>query len=450
MRKEWLLGLGLVLLVGLLYAAFGRSAQGAYCLGLIKDVREIGTDELAQPVAPRLGTPRHGGRPSGAFPGGTSTLGSDSGLSTPGAMRTGSAEEDPLDEAAEEGSDPADDEGSSGPASSDSGEPLPDDDEAGTPIEERVFSVDLDIVSGELRGQSFTVAHTEAANPMFRLAIHQGDTVLVWVGREDDGRLIVGIDEFHRSRRLLALIIAVMVLIVVIAGEPGVRALLALTLTMVTIFVAMAGLLIRGVPPVLLGVGTALVITAVNLLFIAGRNRKALIAAVGTAGGTLCAGLFAWGSLGLLRLTGFADHESQYLPMLAATLDVRGILVCGVLIGTVGAVMDVAVAIASALQEVGRANSSYTRAQLFAAGMNIGRDTIGSMTNTLVLAYTGSSLTMILVFALQREDFPLLKIMNMEFIATELLRSIAGLLGMALAIPLTAFIAARLYENRAD
>ncbi|MEW6710164.1 MAG: YibE/F family protein, partial [Candidatus Riflebacteria bacterium] len=108
-------------------------------------------------------------------------------------------------------------------------------------------------------------------------------------------------------------------------------------------------------------------------------------------------------------------------------------------------VMDVAISIASAIQEVARANPSLTQKDLFSSGMNIGRDIIGTMVNTLILAYTGASLTLILVFAMQKEDFPLIKIMNMEFIGAEIVRSLAGLGGMVLAIPLTALVASYVF-----
>ncbi|HPW58946.1 MAG TPA: YibE/F family protein, partial [Candidatus Rifleibacterium sp.] len=133
--------------------------------------------------------------------------------------------------------------------------------------------------------------------------------------------------------------------------------------------------------------------------------------------------------------------------ILNANIDLRGIMISGIIIGALGAVMDVAISIASSLLEISLANPAYDRQKLFASGMNIGRDIIGSMVNTLILAYTGASLTLILVFAMQKEDFPLIKIMNMEFICTEVVRSLAGLFGMVLAIPITALIASFVYSR---
>ena len=311
----------------------------------------------------------------------------------------------------------------------------------------QLFDIDLKVLSGELAGQNATVQHEDTPNQAYRLTLTKGDTVVIWHERQESGEMTIGIDEFYKSQRILILVFGLIGLIILLTGEKGFKALMALGITLVLIFGVMTRFLVQGTSPILLGVTISVLITASNLLFIAGWNRKALIAGIGTIGGVLTAGLFAWLATDLLHLNGFADHESQFLQMLATSLDLRGILVCGMIIGVLGAVMDVAISIASSIQEISIANPSYTRHDLFSAGMRIGRDIIGSMTNTLILAYTGASLTMILVFSLQREDFPLLKILNMEFISAEILRSLAGLFGMVLAIPLTAAMGAALLST---
>lgn len=312
---------------------------------------------------------------------------------------------------------------------------------------DRQFNVTLRFLSGPLATQTHTIQHVESANPLTQLPLAKGDTVVTICEMQETGEMIVGIDEFYKSRRILGLIVFLIVMILVITGENGFKALMALTVTLILLFGGMTTLLGQGYPPIWLALAACLLITVSNLILIAGWNKKALIAGVGTLGGVLMAGLFAWLASSYLHLTGYSDHESQYLTMLAGHIDLKGILICGMIIGALGAVMDVGIAIASAMHEIREANASYTRAQLFRAGMNIGRDTIGSMTNTLILAYTGASLTMILVFSLQGGEYPLLRIMNMEFISSEILRSLAGLFGMVLAIPLTAATAAFLLTS---
>jgi uncharacterized membrane protein len=218
--------------------------------------------------------------------------------------------------------------------------------------------------------------------------------------------------------------------------------------TLLIIFGVMAKMLVQGSSPVLLAIVVAFIVAIVNLLVIAGFSKKALVAALGTVSGVVLAGTFGALASSMLHLTGYTGDESMFLQVMDSNIDLKGVLIAGIIIGALGAVMDVAISIASSIQEISLANSDLKVKELFNSGMNIGRDIIGTMVNTLILAYTGASLTLILLFTMQREDFPLIKIMNMEFIAAETVRSLAGLFGMVLAIPVTALIASKIYVRK--
>lgn len=312
--------------------------------------------------------------------------------------------------------------------------------------QEKAFAVEMEFLSGPYAGQTLPTEHFEAPGSIYNMDLKVGETVLAVAELQED-QLMTGVDEHYNSRKLMYISMALILMITAIAGVNGVKALLALFLTLIIIFGIMARLLLAGWSPVPLAIVSAIFISATNLAFIAGITRKGLIALIGTLSGVVLAGLFGWFAAVLLRLTGYTGHESTYLQILNATIDLRGLLISGIIIGALGAVMDVAISIASALLEISLANPGYDRKKLFASGMNIGRDIIGSMVNTLILAYTGASLTLILLFAMQKEDFPLIKIMNMEFICAEIVRSLAGLFGMVLAIPLTALAASIIYTR---
>ncbi|NLF96729.1 MAG: YibE/F family protein [Candidatus Riflebacteria bacterium] len=312
--------------------------------------------------------------------------------------------------------------------------------------EEKVYGVDIEFTAGPYAGKVMSTEHFEAPGSIYNLDLEVGQTVLA-VAEEQEGQLITGIDEHYKAGRLLFISALLLLLIAGVAGKNGVKAMLALFFTLIIIFGLMARMLLSGWAPIPLTIVAALVIAIVNLLIIAGRTRKGLVAIIGTFSGVVLAGLFGWLAAILLKLTGYTGHESTYLQLLNAELDLRGLLVSGIIIGALGAVMDVSISIASSLLEISQANPGYDRIRLFESGMNIGRDIIGSMVNTLILAYTGASLTLILLFALQKEDFPLIKIMNMEFICAEIVRSLAGLFGMVLAIPVTAIVAAYIYTK---
>lgn len=315
--------------------------------------------------------------------------------------------------------------------------------------QEKVYAVDLEFTAGPYSGQTLSTEHFEAPGSAYNLDLTVGQTVLA-VADNQEGQLITGIDENYKSGRLLLISTLILFLIAAVAGVNGVKAMLALFFTLIIIFAVMAKLLLHGWPPIPLTILSALVISTINLGVIAGRTKKGVIALVGTVSGVILAGLFGWLAAVLLKLTGYTGHETTYLQLLNAEIDLRGLLISGIIIGALGAVMDVAISISSSLLELSLANPGYDRKKLFESGMNIGRDIIGSMVNTLILAYTGASLTLILLFAIQKEDFPLIKIMNMEFICAEIVRSLAGLFGMVLAIPVTAAVGAWIYSQTTD
>lgn len=312
---------------------------------------------------------------------------------------------------------------------------------------EKIYKVRLRVLSGELAGNEFEADHFDSPGSLYNLPVKPGDRVLAVIEKQN-GETVVGIDEHFKTRKLLYMSVFLVVLIAAVAGVAGIKALLALFFTLLIIFGVMAKMLVQGSSPVLLAIVVAFIVAIVNLLVIAGFSKKALVAALGTVSGVVLAGTFGALASSMLHLTGYTGDESMFLQVMDSNIDLKGVLIAGIIIGALGAVMDVAISIASSIQEISLANSDLKVKELFNSGMNIGRDIIGTMVNTLILAYTGASLTLILLFTMQREDFPLIKIMNMEFIAAETVRSLAGLFGMVLAIPVTALIASKIYVRK--
>ena len=129
-------------------------------------------------------------------------------------------------------------------------------------------------------------------------------------------------------------------------------------------------------------------------------------------------------------------------------LRIRGLLVCGVLVSSLGAVMDVAMSIASAIWELRESSDRLTVKELFRSGMQIGRDAMGTMANTLILAFAGSSLNMLIMA--QIYDIPLMQLVNTDSICIEVIQSIAGSLGILLTVPLTAAASARYMKRKSS
>jgi len=180
---------------------------------------------------------------------------------------------------------------------------------------------------------------------------------------------------------------------------------------------------------------------------VGGKTVKSLAAAIGTLLGVTIAGLLAWIVGNMMHMSGMSSEESRILLYsMDMKIDFQGLLFASILIGALGAIMDVGMSIASAIDEVRKVHPEANLKNLFQAGMNVGRDVMGTMSNTLILAYTGSALPLLLL--LIANNISLAKIINSEMIAVEILRALAGSIGLVLCIPITAIVSAFIYSKR--
>ena len=307
-----------------------------------------------------------------------------------------------------------------------------------------VTNVNLKVISGPMKGQLLKAPILVEQQSLYRMDLNPGDEVVI-VTEKVDGRLDVGIDEYYRAPTLLFFIALVAILLVLIGRWQGLVSFLALAITILLVFGGLANLLLLSYSPLPMAIIFSAIITFITLALIGGFTKKTLTATLGTVGGVSAAGFFAYLATVTMHLSGVTGHEAIYLQTLSLSLDFRGLLLCAIIIGALGAVMDICMSLATSLEELSKADKTTTYKSLFHSGMKMGSDLLGTMTNTLVLAYAGSSLTLILLLSAQRAEFPLARLLNMEFITVEIVRSLAGLFGMACAIPISAAVGAYLY-----
>ena len=269
--------------------------------------------------------------------------------------------------------------------------------------------------------------------------LSKGDEVLLYLQENEQGVIeIAYVAEIVRDKYLLYLVIGFMLALLAVGRLKGLKAIISLILTALAVIYILIPAILNGWDPVKISVLMCILIIAVTLLIISGFNKKTLSAIIGTAGGVLIAGIIALIVGSAAKLTGFGDDESQmlmYIPQ-NITFDFRGMLFAGILIGTMGATMDVGMSIASAMHEIKENSPNIKTSALFKAGMNVGRDAMATMSNTLILAYAGGSLHLMLL--LMAYETPFTHIINWDMIASEVLRSIAGSIGIIFAIPITA------------
>lgn len=302
--------------------------------------------------------------------------------------------------------------------------------------------LEIRILSGDHKDEIMTVTNYMSA--LFNVDVDRGDRIIVRIMTDEDGSYYASVFNYDRGIVLGVFLLIFFALLAVLGGKKGIGALAGLLLTLGCIWFILIPCLIRGVPAVPVTIGVSAVAAAAGLIFLNGYSKKTLCAVCGCVGGVLAAGIAAAAVGTLSPMNGFNMQEAENLILYGTDrgLKISGLLVCGVLISALGAVMDVALGIASSVWEMRKQNPDASAKSLFRSGMQIGRDAMGTMANTLILAFAGSSLNMLIL--VQTYDIPFLQLINTDSIALEVVQSVAGSMGILLTVPLVAFISARL------
>lgn len=314
---------------------------------------------------------------------------------------------------------------------------------AGTYIQE----VTLEITSGELKGETFDVDNILMGNPVYDLEVEVGDRILVGIEGSFENVENVHIKDYARDTYLYLIIGVFLLLLVLIGRLKGLKSIITIGLTLILIVRVLIPGILQGYSPILLAVLISIVVTLVTIFTISGFNIKSFSAIIGILGGVFIAGVITLWIGSSAQLTGFSSEEAMMLLYIPQNVEfnVRGLLFAGIIIGSLGAVMDVGISIASSIQEVKNANPEISRKNLMRAGFNVGRDIMGTMANTLILAYTGSAIPLLILFTAYEPS--LTEIINLDIIATEIVRALAGSIGLIMTVPITVFTGTFLFER---
>lgn len=312
---------------------------------------------------------------------------------------------------------------------------------------QRIQIASIELLDKEKKGEIIEVSNTIEEVMAYSVVLEKGDAVYIFFETDNDGNEIEAhVRMFRRDKDIRILAIIFVVLMIVIGGIKGIKSLITLGLTIAGVYYMLIGIT-EGGNPIFLSIVVCFVVTIVTMFLVAGFNLKAISAIAGTFGGVVIAGIIALITSFSANLTGLGTTEAQMLMFSnhPVEFNIHGILFASILLGTLGAVMDVCMSIASSINEITDANPLMSTMQLFRSGMNIGRDVMGTMVNTLILAYVGTSVFLILIFMVN--DIPAVDIINMDIVATEIVRAISGTIGLICAIPMTAFVSATLEKK---
>jgi uncharacterized membrane protein len=275
-----------------------------------------------------------------------------------------------------------------------------------------------------------------SASQLFR----EGDRVWVERTRAAEGQDLFLITDYVRTGPLLWLTLLFVGATVLLSGRQGARSLLGMAISLVVIVAFIVPQILAGRPPVLVAILGSVVMMGISLYLVYGWRPKTHVAVAGLFASLILTGLLSVWFVNWTRLSGFGAEEAGFLQVAGVQLDPRGLLLAGIIIGTLGALDDIAVGQSSAIFELSKANPELGRQALLRHGMVIGRDHIAAMVNTLFLAYTGAALPFLLLFTVYAE--PLGMTINREIIAEEIVRTLVGSLGLLAGVPLTSAIAA--------
>lgn len=229
---------------------------------------------------------------------------------------------------------------------------------------------------------------------------HEGDSVIVCVDAPENAAPYYTVYNYDRTNPLLALVTVFVLLLLLLGKRKGLDACLSILFTLLFIVQVTLPVLYNGGPPMLMGLITVLLSTMATLALMHGPTKQCVLGIMATLLGELAACLLFAVFSHLFHLTGFQTDSAEGLLLIAQNtgLDIRTLLFAGMMISSLGAVMDVAVSILAALREVALASDKPERGKLFRSCMNMGQDFIGTMSNTLIFAFTGGALSTMLVF----------------------------------------------------
>jgi|694.fasta_scaffold00399_17 uncharacterized membrane protein len=275
----------------------------------------------------------------------------------------------------------------------------------------------------------------------YQVLLKKGDKILV---SEEDG--LFNIEGYNRESISWILLFLFTALLVGIGGKKGALAFISLIIKISILLFILIPSIKAGYSPLLTTSLFCAIATCLTIAMVSGLNYKTLAACIGTIGGVLAAGLIGYWAVNASHMSGLLEPEMESLFYQFPKIKLTELISAGVLIGALGAAMDVAISIASALQEIKLAAPEMAFKELYKSGMNIGRDVMGTMINTLILAYAGSSLPTIILIT----QIDTAYLFNMELFIKELILSAVGSIGLILTIPITSLLAAYLMSKMND
>ena len=308
--------------------------------------------------------------------------------------------------------------------------------------------VKVKILSGEFKGETIELENILTGNPYYDIKIKKGIKVLLHA-EDNNGEIEYSIEDIKRAGTLFWLSLIFCALLVYIGKKKGLYSLISIVITVFLITHCLAPLVVLGINPVIASFIICIISTAATMYLVGGLNAKSTSATVGALLSLIFAGILSGMTMYTAHLTGFSGENSSFLYSAHPELDFISLTISMMVLATLGAVMDVAMSIASTINEIHITDNTKTVKELFISGMNVGRDIIGTMANTLILVYLGGSLPLVLLAG----NIDLMKFINLNQVVTEIASALIGSIAIVICVPFTAIVASGLiykYAKKAE
>lgn len=310
----------------------------------------------------------------------------------------------------------------------------PDEDSNGEPFQTVENDVVVLVLTGERKSNVFKITVTQMEGSGTDL--QKGHRYILLSDVFEDGAIQYSIADAYRVSSVIGFIVFVCSALCAFAGRSGIRALAGLFLSVMVLLWIYVPFAASGMPPVPLAFAVVVFISAVTVFFVVHRKQARIVALLGSIGGISGAFLLGYTAVELWHLSGLAGESASLLFTTIPGIDIRGILLASIIISAVGAVLDVGISITAAMSELIEYDPKIALPQLWGAGIRVGSEVLGSMINTLILAYLGTSLPVAILIS--RAGANITGLLNDPYVAQEIVQSLAGTSGLLLTIPITA------------
>ncbi len=312
--------------------------------------------------------------------------------------------------------------------------------------------VHLKIIDGTKKGQTHVSIYRGEDDMPKDMFYREGNTVFIGISTMGDADAVEQISIYDVDNTIGIIILGVLLVasIIFVGRLRGALSMLSLIATIILLFYVLIPMTLKGYSPLPMAVGTALFAIVITIPIILGFKTKTLAAILGATSGVLCATILALFSGWIMHLSGIVTGEMMTV-FYASNVDVnlRGLALAGIVIAALGAIMDVCISIASATEEIFRVHPEISVREAFKSVMTVSSDMLGATVNTLMFAYVGSALPLVLLIAMRFDpQTPLMMVFNYNPVLSELVKSAVGCIGMFLSMPLTAIICIELNKRK--